>query len=284
MNNPTKGIDVSFSTLTPKACKALWKDGVRVFWQCLWTGSQTPATAATNLQIAKEFGFIICGYISVTSSHNGYWHFANGRNAVSDEIWDALALVVCDVELQFIPNQAIRDCVEAIYHAGKRRAIYTSYNAWVANQGDPHTFTDCLLCNALWDNNEDFDFPSLPYGGWLPKQVVCEQYTGGGDVFGVNADRDVWDGDLLKGDTRVVYTDEKLTEIFTELLKSIAHSLDIGVTTANALIQHVNSHPGGGATITMAGELAPLVEKVNALEADLAKFKTAIAVAAVANG
>jgi len=280
MRKWVKGIDVSYGRLTVDTCQRLWDDGVRVVWQCLWTGAEQPSVRVENLRMAHEFGFIICGYISVAGHHDGGWHVQHGRAGVPGDLWDALRLVVVDVELVGIPNSIIHEAVELLFAYGKRRAIYTSFHAWVELQGDPWDFTNCLLCNALWDDDEDFDFPSLSYGNWKPEQVVCEQYAGGADVFGVNADRDMWDEDLLKGDERMIYTDEKLTAVFTALLDSIAKALDIGTTTANALIVHVANHPGGGATQTMAEQLKPLVEKVGALEADYARFKAAIAAVA----
>lgn len=276
-----KGVDASFDTLTPKKAKALREDGFEVYWQCLWTGGQRPGPAIENLQVARANGFTICGYISVAPHHTGSWHVLRGREGIPQDLWDDLVLVVVDVELEGIPNEMIREAVEALAipvpSFNKRRAIYTAYFAWVGQQGDPQDFTDCLLCNALWDGNEDFDFPSLPYGGWTPEQVVCEQYTGGGDVWGLNADLDVWNEELLlQGDERMKYTDEKLDAAFTAVLTTLASALDLANEAGNAISHHVNTHPGGGPTITTAGEMQALNDKINANEAELAKFKTAI--------
>jgi hypothetical protein len=90
---------------------------------------------------------------------------AQGRAGVPDDIWDALALVFIDVELDGIPNATVRQAVEATANLGKRRAIYTSYNAWVTKQGNPQDFTDCLLWYAHWDNKPEIDW-ALPFGSW----------------------------------------------------------------------------------------------------------------------
>lgn len=192
-----KGVDASFDELTDKKARDLRAAGYEVYAQCLWTGSQRPLVALGNLLVAIEHGFIPVGYISLSAGHPGPWHVEQGRTTVDTDTWDKLALVSIDVELQGIANTDIRRAVDRVVEMGKRRCIYTSYHCWTDFQGDPQTFTDCLLWNALWDLDEDFDFPSLPYGGWTMEHVVGEQYTGGHDVHGLNADEDVWIKELL---------------------------------------------------------------------------------------
>lgn len=191
------GVDASYSRLTDEIAHDLWDAGYRVFAQCLWTGSETPAVAQENLRVAIHRAFIPVGYISVTGSMGGAWHVDRGHAAVDEETWQALALAPVDVELWGIPNTTIRQAVERTVELGKRRCTYTNFQSWAEKQGNPQDFTDCLLWNALWDGCEDFDFPNLPYGGWSPSQVVGEQYTGGHDVLGLNADKDIWAKELL---------------------------------------------------------------------------------------
>lgn len=275
------GVDASFDALTLEKGAALLNAGYKVFWQCLWTGGVRPDNAITNLELAKSMGFIICGYISVAPHHDGLYHAQRGRLGIPDDLWEELALVPCDVELEGIPNQMVRDCVEAIASFGKRRAIYTAFFAWVGQQGDPHDFTDCLLCNAYWDGSADFDFPSLPFGGWAPEQVVCEQYTGGGDVYGLNADKDEWNQELLLPEERVKYTDEKLDAIFPSILQTLGHALDLATIAGGAIYNHVATHPGGGGTITTMGELEGLRVRIENNQRELEAFKAAIAAASL---
>lgn len=195
-----RGVDGSCTELTPAIVVKLRAAGVEVWWQCLWTGRERPATAIANLETARAGGMTIAGYCSVTAVNPGWWHANNAREGVPDDLWDALRVVPCDVELDNIPDATIRQCVDRLLELGKRRAIYTSYDAWVNKQGDSRAFGDCLLCNALWDEDPDVDFGSLPYGPWTVDQVLLEQYTGGGDVEGVNVDRDVWNSELLYAD------------------------------------------------------------------------------------
>jgi hypothetical protein len=196
------GLDASYGSLTDARAKKL-RDiyGVKVFCQCLWSGSDQPPPRVTNLRTALNNGFIIAGYISVTASHDGNWHVAQGRAGVPDDIWDALALVFIDVELDGIPNATVRQAVDATANLGKRRAIYTSYNAWVTKQGNPQDFTDCLLWYALWNEEPEieWDWPGFRYrfGGWTPDKIAGKQSMGGHNLEGIDVDTDTFVRDLL---------------------------------------------------------------------------------------
>jgi len=192
-----KGVDASYAALTLPIAQALRAAGVEVWWQCLWTGRERPANAIGNLSVARYAGMAIAGYCSVTQFNPGWWHANHAREGVPDDLWEELRVVPCDVELENIPDATIRECVERLLELGKRRAIYTSYGHWTEAQGDTEAFTDCLLCNALWDADPDVDFGALPYGGWRVGQVLLEQYTGGTEVEGILVDRDVWNRALL---------------------------------------------------------------------------------------
>lgn len=193
----TPGVDASYDELTPPKAAALRAAGVAVWWQDLWTGGERPQHAVSNLTVARDAGMIIAAYGCVTSHNPGWWNAEKTREGVPDDLWAQLVVVPCDVELPGIPNASIRDFVERLATYGKRRAVYTSWNAWVHNQGDAIDFTDCLLCNAAWDGNPDVDFAALPFGGWTVDHVLLEQYTGGEEVEGVFVDSDVWNARLL---------------------------------------------------------------------------------------
>jgi hypothetical protein len=76
------------------------------------------------------------------------------------------------------------------------------------------------------------------------------------------------------------YTDEKLDAIFPALLGAIGKALDLANEAGNAISHHIDTHPGGGATITTAEEVRVLNDQINANEAELAAFKAAIEAAA----
>jgi hypothetical protein len=195
------GVDGSYTRLTPEAAADLRAAGELVWWQCLWTGAEQPETRVDNLRIAVAAGLIPLGYISVTGSGDGIWHVQQGRAGVPDDLWAALLLVPVDVELPNIPAETVRGAVNLLaspVYGAKRRAIYTSYHAWVDLMGNPTTFTDCLLVNALWDQDPDIDFAGLPYGGWTLDQLVGEQFNGGTEIAGVYVDLDMFNRKLLE--------------------------------------------------------------------------------------
>jgi len=198
------GVDGSYTRLTAQAAADLRAAGELVWWQCLWTGAEQPANRIENLRIAIAAGLIPMGYISVTGNHDGAWHVQQGRAGVPDDLWAQLVLVVVDVELPGIPWCTVRQAVDllaALEYGAKRRAIYTSYHAWVDLMGNPTTFTDCLLINALWDQDPDIDFAGLPYGGWTLAQLVGEQFNGGTEIGGVYVDLDMFNRHLLLEET-----------------------------------------------------------------------------------
>jgi len=192
-----QGVDASYDTLTDAEAKRLRAAGAVVFAQCLWTGGEQPPPRVINLRIAHDNGFVLMGYISVNSQTAGQYHCNKARSGIPDDLWNALALVPVDVELDNIPVTTVRGAVEVLASWGKRRAIYTSYNAWANKMGNPQDFTDCLLWNAYWDGAGDIDFASLPFGGWTIDKVVGEQWSGGMNVEGLFADRDSFAAELL---------------------------------------------------------------------------------------
>lgn len=192
-----RGLDASFDRLTDETATKLRAAGYKVFAQALWTGRVTPEVAQDNLRVALRHEFIPVGYISLAGATPGDWHIDRGRAAVNDATWDALALAPVDVELKGIPKYCVTDALRRTRRLGKRDCIYTSWHAWVDFMDNTTAFADALLWNALWDEDEDFDFPSLPYGGWTIDKVVAEQYTGGRDVLGIYADKDVFVEELL---------------------------------------------------------------------------------------
>ena len=197
------GVDGSYTRLTPEAAAALAAGGQLVWWQCLWTGADQPANRIENLRIAIAAGMVPLGYISLTGDQDGAWHVQQGRAGVPDDLWAQLILVVVDVELAGIPATAVRqsaDLLASAQYGAKRRAIYTSYHAWVDYLGNPTTFTDCLLINALWDDDPDINFAAMPYGGWTLAQVVGEQFNGGTEIDGVYVDLDMFNRHLLLED------------------------------------------------------------------------------------
>jgi hypothetical protein len=196
------GVDASFHVLTRQQAEELALAGVAIWVQCLWTGAQSPRYAQSNLDIAAATGLITAGYGSLSeNAQDGLYHAEHTIAAVRASTWDSLRFVATDVELDGIANLAIRQMVDRLYEAGKRRVIYTSFGCWVYKEGNPQDFTDCLLWNAYWDGAGDVDFPALPFGGWKLEQVLGEQWSGGYTFpCGAYTDRNTFRVDLLKED------------------------------------------------------------------------------------
>lgn len=276
--NPLYGVDASYDDITLEDMKKLYAAGVRVFMQCLWTGRDTPRTCFSNLTNAKAAGMILLGYISVNRFSTGAAHANQGRAAVDQELWNSLVAVETDVELPGISNEIIRGCVERIVELGKStRVIYTSYGHWTYHQGNTAAFNDCLLHNALWDENPDVDFPKLPYGGWTPDMVLAEQYSGGTNVEGSFVDNNTFNADILTKlmEARVKYTDQVLDAAFLAILETLGQTRGIAVAAAGAVIDHIATHPGGGSTITMENAIATLRQEHDAMAQMIAGFQAA---------
>ena len=193
-----QGIYASFDNLTPAIAEALWRDGYRVFSQQLWTAAEQPANRVTNMRTALQRGFTLVGPIAINGSTPGDIHVNKAREGVPDDIWNALALVPIDVELEGIPNQQIRGAVERCVGLGKRRSLYYSVHTWIDNQGDPAGFRDCLTYVARYDGVASLAFVQQPpsmQGAFL----VGKQYTNTLDSDGLETCREVWDAQLLIG-------------------------------------------------------------------------------------
>ena len=185
-------IDTSYDDVTYDKARAVREAGVELALQCLWTGAQQPPHRVTNLRNYTNAGLLIGAYASLpTGATDRHPHVAAARSGVPDDLWAALVRCAVDVELDGITPKAIRYAVDTVAALDKPRTIYTSLSRWRAI-GDPHDFTDCELWNAWWDEDPDRDFDANPYGGWRPDQVIAEQYSGGHQVAGVYADRNVF--------------------------------------------------------------------------------------------
>ncbi len=190
---PTRAVDASFDQLTLAEAQCLKDKSWPVYWQCLWTGSEQPGPRVISLRTAQQTGLLLGGYISLTSAHTGAWHVASGRAGVPDDLWGAMDFVAIDIELRGITIPNILQAIDAVEALGKKATLYTSYNAWVnyviPGNSPAVSARGIPLCNALWDKNPDFDFPTLRFGGWTDDQVFMEQWSGGTYVCGQFVDR-----------------------------------------------------------------------------------------------
>lgn len=188
------GIDTSYDHVTLDEARRLFNAGVRVAFQCLWTGIERPDPCVNNLHSYKAAGLITCGYLSVSPGRSGLQHVIEGYDNLPVDIKAPgyLRYVAVDVEL---PNlsfvEHVLQALGAMQGRGFEPLVYTSYNAWKNLLGDPTPPAGTLLWNAFWDNDADFDFERYPYGH-DQFVLVGEQFTGGEDVEGVFADRSLF--------------------------------------------------------------------------------------------
>jgi hypothetical protein len=192
MSHWVYGVDSSFDELTLAEARKLKDAGVQVYAQALWTGREQPGPRIVSLRNALNAGIPkLVGYISVSNNgRDGTWHVNQGRAGVPDDIWNALAKVPIDVELQGLTMQThVLPALGRAAALGKPQDVYTNWNTWVSILGNPRRPNGVGLWNAFWDGAPDFDFPSLRFGGWQDDEVWGEQWSGGTYIQGQFADR-----------------------------------------------------------------------------------------------
>ena len=190
---PTRAVDSSFDQLTAVEAACLREKSWPVYWQCLWTAIEQPAPRVLSLRTAKDAGLLIAGYISLNQDGPGGAHVDRARDGIPDDLWADLDFVAVDVELRGINISQVMSAVRRVEELGQKPTIYTSWNAWTNYLAEGPSRVpadeDIPLCNAIWDDHPDFDFPTLRFGGWRDDQVFMEQWSGGSYVCGQFVDR-----------------------------------------------------------------------------------------------
>ncbi len=190
------GIDSSYDTLTHAKVDALLADGegIKVFAQCLWTGAGQPGPAQDNIRLAASRGLWVLGYISLAPGHPGNWHVAQALAVTAPDVVALLSLLPIDFELQGVTLDDILAGLQRLHATpGLEQippVIYTNYNSWVAYLNNPNWPSGIGRWDAGWDGNP-FN-ATLMYGNMPPELLMGMQYTGGEDVDGQFADRDLF--------------------------------------------------------------------------------------------
>lgn len=182
------GVDVSFDQIDPPEATLLKGAGVKVGVQCLYTGAARPAVRVANLRNLAAAGIKIAGYASITGQ-GGAQSMQAARADMPNDLWDSLSWVFVDVEWPTNTLAQVTEAIATLSAMGKAGAVYTSYNQWHNVMGNPPHPAGSKLWNAYWDGDADFDYPSLPFGGWPTEDVIAEQWSGGTNVPGAFADR-----------------------------------------------------------------------------------------------
>lgn len=191
-----QGLYMSYDLLTPEKAKQAWDAGYRVFSQQLWTALEQPGNRVVNLRNALNQGFVLVGPIAVNGSQKGAVHVQKARAGIPGDLWDAIALLPIDVELENIPNSYLREAVDLTEAYGKRRSLYYSVHTWVDYQGDPAGFRDCLTYVARYDGIASVAFVQQP-PSMIGTFLAGKQYTNTVRTFGMDTCREVWDSRIL---------------------------------------------------------------------------------------
>lgn len=194
-----RGIDVSFSKITPQWAANRKAEGYEVFVQCAWTGGLAgnpgiKAVCENNLRCAREAGLISCAYVN--ASPPDWWSLPIQMNKIEancgDE-WERLLWVFMDVE---IAGTTYERAAELAQHVGIEsghicNTLYSAKWFWntLPSKNDPRwkaRFPN--LWNAFYDSNPDIDFPTSPYGLWQIADLMGEQYQNTTVLEGVAVD------------------------------------------------------------------------------------------------
>jgi hypothetical protein len=148
-------------------------------------------------------------------------------------------------------------------------ALFPGLKLWDANYGPlPRTFS--------------------PYGGWL--FATMTQYQDTTDIgTGLAVDLSVYEEiDMTPEEVDAAIEAKLIAEVWPKIGALLTQLGNLGaglVATGNALAQHIATHPGGGATITMVNDIADMQAKVGVIEAETAALEAKVkAIGAAANG
>ncbi len=198
MSKWVPGVDVAFSRVSRQWCRDRRAEGCRVFVQDLWTGgyennTQLHKVATANLDNAQAEGLIIAGYCNASPWFPAETSVFESRMHAG-HMWDALDVVVCDVEINGLTEQQVKDTCTRLEDFGKKVPIYSAAWFW-HSMGNPQWpwLNDHKLWEANYDEDPDIDFGHRRFGPWELADVMGEQYQGTTNIDGVDVDLNVFD-------------------------------------------------------------------------------------------
>lgn len=216
-------VDTAGEYVTYEEAVALKDDGATQLIQALtwWSPCSKPPSQPDSriftLENSDKAGLDLGSYFLVApprSFGGGISDYEAGRRSVdlarqgmSSQLWEELDFAAVDFEIPHVCRPeynvklaGIQGACDRLQELGKRVVladrsyeclIYTNKDNWVSVLGNPTRKPGWALWNASWDNDPDFDFPRNPYGGWLPQEVILEQYSGGTVMEGVYVDLNI---------------------------------------------------------------------------------------------
>ena len=200
-----RGLDVSFSKITPAWAAARFAEGYRVAFQCLWTGGMAGnpgilAVAENNLRTFREAGFVTGGYVNATPPD--WWPLAvqiQHIRANAGSEWNALQHVATDLEIPRLTFVRAAELADAIAAEGKRTEIaYSARWFWNGHMGGTTDPRWKQRFPKVWPADYDGDpnpATAALYGPWVPADVIGKQYAGTTVLDGgVQVDLNTFDG------------------------------------------------------------------------------------------
>ena len=198
------GIDSSYNVLTDQEAQDFKAGGGEVYVQALtalpFSGLERPNSRIISLRNAQEAYITPAGYLLVGSLFSGSYYVDFARQDVPDDVWNALAFVAIDVEVPGIWLATVQEACDRLAELGKSPCvIYTNYNSWTSHvvPANPAHPPGWLLWNASWDDSPDLDYERHPFGNWQTHEIIGEQWSGGVEVAGQFADRDIFHVSVL---------------------------------------------------------------------------------------
>ena len=162
-----------------------------------WHGAVGYTGVSETLREARLRGKKTATYTALNQHNTGTFAVDTAFELVGPTNWAALSFVALDMETDGLTMQHLLDARDRVLALGQRPALYTAYWWWVGHFGNPPIPTGLPLWNAYYDNDPDYDFHRLPYGG-PGVQLIGEQYTnttpmpGAGYSVDYNGFTDAW--------------------------------------------------------------------------------------------
>ena len=182
-----RAIDISRQStgraLTIDECHKVKEDGNDILIVGLFDGATVNPYARETLENAQQVdGLYTAVYIALAPGYEG--RLAVDRLSVlSFPTIDKLNFVSIDCELDNITLEQINSALVRVVGGYKQRpVIYSAYWYWMSRFNNPTVYgasgLKIPLWNAYYDNDPDYDFSKLPFGGWTYELLVGEQYQG----------------------------------------------------------------------------------------------------------
>jgi hypothetical protein len=211
VTNFVKGLDISYSALSPAWAAVAYSQGYKVLAVDLWTGGLANDPILHNqsgpsLLAGIGASLIPVGYVNANPQAWGdagaTWEAPSAvAHAIANAgaAWPVLlasGFIAVDVEIVGTTWARVQAIVDELIRVGvPTEHIFIYTGGWfIPNIGNPPS---AILMRFLWTTGGLATFTAAPYGGWLPGQVIGCQ-LGETTTDGVQYDYDVFDLDWFR--------------------------------------------------------------------------------------